>query len=471
LAFFGLSLPHESARKFVLLAVSLLASATTKIERVLPRFWEFKGMGRKKLAAKDKKAKPTTPSARSVTISIRHALDVSHGILRLAPTWVPRAFLMPGRRIKLAPQDLYALGADRGGIDERWFSSTTAAANPGAPADEGLSYIVLAGERIATLRDAIVQDGPTLVGPAIWERYNRWPVYSKFFDNLGPIPHHMHQNNAQAALVGQQGKPESYYFPPQLNATGNHFPYTFFGLEPGTTKADIRHCLERWNEGDNGILDYSKAYRLKPGTGWLVPPCVLHAPGSLVTFEPQWGSDVFGMYQSMVEGRAVGWDLLVKDVPSAKHHDLDYLIEQLDWNANVDPHFKDNHYLEPIPVADTSRHGYMDRWIVYGKVDGQELFSAKELTVNPGVKVTIRDNGAYCLIAVQGSGWIGKQRLQTPAMIRFGELTEDEVFVSYEAAREGIVFDNTGSEPLVTLRYFGPDTNPNAPNVGDHTRR
>ena len=63
----------------------------------------------------------------------------------------------------------------------------------------------------------------------------------------------------------------------------------------------------------------------------------------------------------------------------------------------------------------------------------------------PGCKVTIKDNGAYGLIAVQGSGWIGKQRLQTPAMIRFGELTEDEVFVSYDAARDGVVFDNTGT--------------------------
>jgi hypothetical protein len=414
--------------------------------------------------------KPAAAPRRTETLLVRQVLEASAGILRLAPTWVPRSFLMPGKRIKLAPQDLYALGADRGGIDERWFASTTPAANAGAPPDEGLSYVVYKGERAFTLRDAIALEGPRLVGPAIWERYQRWPVYSKFFDNLGPIPHHMHQNGAQAALVGQQGKPESYYFPPQLNAVGNHFPYTFFGLEPGTTKSNVRRCLERWNEGDNGILDYSKAYRLKPGTGWLVPPCILHAPGSLVTFEPQWGSDVFGMYQSLVEGRVVPWDLLVKDVPPEKHHDLDYLVDQLDWEGNVDPSFKDHHYLEPIPVADTSTEGYVDRWIVYGKVNNQELFTAKELTVNPLVKITIRDNGAYGLIAVQGTGWIGKQLLQTPAMIRFGELTDDEVFVSHEAAREGVIIDNTGSEPLVMLRYFGPDTNPQAPNVGDHKR-
>jgi hypothetical protein len=403
--------------------------------------------------------------------AVRRAVEAGEGLLRLAPTWVPRSFLMPGRRLKLAPQDVYALGAHRGGIDERWFASTTAAANEGAQPDEGLSYVVAGGKRAFTLRDAVAAEGPRLVGSPIWDRYKRWPVYSKFFDNLGPIPHHMHQNDEQAARVGQQGKPESYYFPPQLNYLGNNFPFTFFGLEPGTTKADVRRCLERWNEGDNGILNYSKAYRLQPGTGWLVPPCVLHAPGSLVTYEPQWGSDVFGMYQSLVEGRPVPWALLVKDVPPEKHKDLDYLVGQLDWEANVNPSFKDSHYLEPIPVAETASEGYVDRWVVYGKVNGKELFSAKELTVNPGVKVTVKDNGAYGLIAVQGSGRIGKLALQTPAMIRFGELTEDEVFVTHDAARGGVVFENTGSEPLVTLRYFGPDVNPQAPNVGDYRKQ
>src|SRR5205085_8187930 len=162
-------------------------------------------------AAKILKPAPS-PVPRMEYALIRQAIEANSGILRLAPTWVPRSFLMPGKRIKLAPQDLYALGAHRGGIDERWFGSTTPAANEGAPPDEGLSYVVQGGKRAFTLRDAIELEGPRLVGPAIWERYRRWPVYSKFFDNLGPIPHHMHQNNAQAALVGQEGKPESYYF-------------------------------------------------------------------------------------------------------------------------------------------------------------------------------------------------------------------------------------------------------------------
>lgn len=408
--------------------------------------------------------------SRSVARVCREALEAGGGILRLAPNWVPRSFLHPGRRLKLHPDDLYALGAHRGGIDERWFASTTEAANENRNWDEGLSYVVYREDRFL-LRDAVGELGAEIIGKEIWDRYGKWPVYSKYFDNMGPIPHHMHQNDDQARLVGQEGKPEAYYFPPQLNAVGNNFPYTFFGLEPGTTPQDVRRCLERWDRGDNGILDLSKAYRLKPGTGWLVDPCILHAPGSLVTYEPQWGSDVFGMFQSLVEGRRVPWELLVKDVPEDRRQDLDFIVGQLAWDKNVDPSFRDHHYLEPIPDGETEEEGYVDRWVVYGRVDGRQLFSAKELTVQPGARVTIRDRGAYGLIVTQGRGRIGGLALECPSLIRFGQMTEDEVFVTAAAAQAGVVFENDSSaDPLVTLRYFGPDVNPDAPEVGAFRR-
>ena len=400
---------------------------------------------------------------------VRAAIDAGEGILRLAPTWVPRSFLMPGARLKLAAEDLYAYGTHRGGIDERWFASTTPAANECAPPDEGLSYVVHDGGRFL-LKEAIALDGAEMIGPSIWDKYKKWPVYSKFFDNLGPIPHHMHQTAEQAAKLGREGKPESYYFPPQLNWTGNNFPFTFMGLEPGTTKDEIRRCLELWDRGDNGILDYSKAYRLKPGTGWLIPPAVLHAPGSLVTYEPQWGSDVFGMYQSMVEGRRVPWELLVKDVPEEYHRDLDYLVEQLDWDKNVDEHFKAHNYLEPIVHSGGEGQGHSDRWIVYGTVDGKQLFSARELTVFPGGSAEIKDPGASGLIVTQGKGTIGSVAVDSPNFIRFGEMTEDEVFITAKRASAGVTFTNGGAEPFVSLRYFGPDVHADLPAVGDSSR-
>ncbi|MFZ1934408.1 MAG: hypothetical protein WCB27_00985 [Thermoguttaceae bacterium] len=405
----------------------------------------------------------------NVAAVLNRALDAGGGLLRLTPTWVPRSFLHPGKRIKLAPTDWYALGTHRGGIDERWFASTTEAANEGRAADEGLSYCVFEGERFL-LKDAIEESGAKIVGRAIWEKYKRWPVYSKFFDNVGPIPHHMHQQAKHATLTGQQGKPECYYFPPQLNAAENHFDYTFMGLEPGTTKTDVRRCLENWDKGDNGILYLSKAYRLKPGTGWLIPAGVLHAPGSMCTYEPQWGSDVFGMYQSLVEGREVPWDLLVKDVPNDKQRDLDFIVEQLDWDKNVDPYFMQHNYVEPIVDRERSGPGYTDRWIDYGRFDGEQLVSAKELTIMPGAKCSLKDPGASGWITVQGCGRLGKLPIQTPVMIHFGEEPWDEVFITHDAATAGIEIENTGGEPLVGLRYFGPATHKNMPEIGDHRK-
>jgi hypothetical protein len=406
-----------------------------------------------------------------MTISRRleDSLQAGQGILRLAPTWVPRSFLMPGRRLRLATEDLYRFGADRGGVDERWFASTTKADNgPGTREDEGLSYVLDPNGERFLLSEAIEAAGADIVGESLMEDYGGWPLYCKFFDNMGPIPHHLHQRQEHVDALGREHKPEAYYFPPQYNPVGNNFPHTFFGLEPGTEKEDIYRCLERWNEGDNGILDLSKAYRLKPGTGWLVPPGLLHAPGSLCTYEVQWGSDVFAMFQSLVEGRYVPWELLVKDVPEEKKNDMDYLVSLLDWDANINPRFKESHYLEPVPADDTSGEGYQDNWVIYGKVHGRDLFAAKELTVEPGAEVTIRDQGPSGAILVEGRGLVGVHQAETTTYVRFGDATADEFFITEARAQEGYLVRNTGTEPLVLLRYFGPGYNSEMPKIGSN---
>jgi len=392
---------------------------------------------------------------------VQAALDAGGGLLRLEPAWVPRTFMIPGRRLRLHPDDLYALGGHRGGINERWFSSTTNADNgPGTPADEGLSYVRANGARFR-LKDAVDEAGDLLLGAAAMAREGGWNLLCKFFDNLGPIPHHMHQSEEQAARLGRRGKPEAYYFPPQYNQIFNNFPYTFMGLEPGTTKADVRGCLERWQRGDNGILNLSRAFRLEPGTGWQIDPRILHAPGSLVTYEPQVNSDVFAMFQSEVDGRIVPWELLTKDVPPAHHRDLDYLVEMLDWDANVNPEFAKTNRTFPCPVrpfAETEPDGYREQWVCYGT----KHYSAKELTVLPGRRMTIADGAAYGLIVVQGHGTFGALGVSAPTMIRFGEMTEDELFVSHAAAAAGVRIENPSeTDPLVILKHFGPG-NPDA---------
>ncbi|MGI4755987.1 MAG: hypothetical protein ACRYGF_03970 [Janthinobacterium lividum] len=391
--------------------------------------------------------------------TVQQIVEAGSGILRLAPTWVPRSFMIPGRRLKLHPDDIYAYGAHRGGINERWFSSTTKASNgPDTTEFEGLSFIVTKSGEQVLLKEAIETAGDLVMGTEAWVREQGWNFFCKFFDNLGPIPHHMHQNDEFAGRMGFKGKPEAYYFPPQYNQTFNNFPYTFMGLEPGTTRQQIRECLERWAQGDNGITFHSRAYRLEPGAGWQINPGVLHAPGSLCTYEPQVNSDVFGMFQSEVDGRITPWELLVKDVPDEHKQNLDYILDMLDWEANVDPHFGANNKVFPKLVTEGETAGYIEKWVCYGT----KFYSAKELTVLPGATVTIKDAEAYGLIVTQGYGDFGGTAVSTPSMIRFGDLTEDELFVTAGAAQQGIVIRNLSTtDPLVILKHFGPG-NPDA---------
>lgn len=397
---------------------------------------------------------------------LRQALGQGEGIVRLMPTWVPRAFCVPGRRLRLHPNDLYALGAKRGGIDERWFASTVRAENgPGTPDDEGLSYIYIDGQKV-TLLDAVGLMGVDFLGQAQIDQYGGLVMYSKFFDNMYPLPHHLHQSDEKAADVGKLGKPEAYFYPPQYNFANDTFPYTFFGFEPGTTKDQVIDCLKRWHEGDNRILSLSKAYRLTIGTGWDVPPGILHAPGTYCTYEPQRASDVFSMWQSLIaDYQLVDWSMVVKDVPPDKHQDFDYLLSLLDWEANVDPNFAANHFIAPTPAGDPNAAedaGYSENWIVYGS----EWYSAKELTVLPGRTVTVKDPIGYGTIVVQGYGKIGPHTAASPTMIRFGQMTEDEFFITCDVAANGVTITNLSTtEPLVMLKHFNPG-HPDMPGRG-----
>ena len=396
----------------------------------------------------------------TTTALLQSAMEQGQGILRLSPTWVPRSFCVPGRRIKLHPDDYYALGGVRGGIDERWFASTTPADNgPLTSVNEGLSHVVIedgAETKLVVLRDAVSELQGALIGERLWTEFGCWPMYSKFFDNKGALPHHVHHRDEHAALVGMRGKPEAYYFPPQANNYGADYPYTFFGLEPGTTREQVKQCLIDFVKGDNKLTNLSRAYRLEPGTGWDVPPGVLHAPGSLCTYEPQRASDVFAMYQSLVGDQIIPEELLWKNTPPEKLGDFDHLVAVLDWEKNVDPNFAANHFMRPQPVRpveEMQAAGYSENWICYRS----DAYSAKELTVLPGRTATITDAGAYGLIMMQGHGTLGPWDIETPALIRFGQLTHDEYFVSETAARAGVVITNPSpTDPIVMLKHFGP---------------
>lgn len=387
-----------------------------------------------------------------------------NGILQLIPCWVHRTLLPPGKRLKLDPRDLYHAGAEHGAVCERWLASTGMADNGALTLEnEGLSFVALQdGESRITLKEAIEIAGDEILGADVMRDYGCLQAFAKFYDFQAPIPFHVHLMEAEAQKVGAHSKPEAYFFPPELNAIDYHSAYTFFGLLPGTTKESLEEALCNWEYIDeNHITEFSMAYKLKLGTGWNIPAGILHAPGSFVTYEPQRVSDTSAFWESMVHDKYMEKELLTKFYPEAQKTDFRHIVDSIDWDANLDPEFKKNHYHEPIPVlpeAEMAEKGYHEDWIVYGS----DQFSGKRLTVLPGCEVMIRDAAAYGLIMMQGFGTINGVNIETPAMIGYNDLTADEMYVCRSAAEKGVVIRNfSKTQPLVMMKHFGPG-NPEA---------
>lgn len=386
---------------------------------------------------------------------IHRTFEKGKGILRLAPVFVPRRFSEPGFRLRLHPDDYFALGTERGAIKERWFSSVIPAMNGElAPPDEGMSYVDPTGDvkDKFLFKDAVDELGADIVGSELMEKYGGWPMYSKFFDYGVPLFHHLHLSFEHASRVGRLGKPEAYYFPLQVNNHLGTMPATYFGFDPDVTMDQVRERLLNYSDGDNRITELSRAYRIELGTGWFVPPGVLHSPGSVLTYEPQWNSDVNSVYENIASGEVYPYEFLVENCPEDKKRNVEYILSLMDWEANIDPHFKKRFYRPPVLIRDDD--ACTEKWISYAN----DYIGAKELSVKPGQSVTVKDGAAYGCIIIQGHGKLGVYDAESAVMLRYGQLSADEYFVSESAARDGVTITNNSTrEPLVMLKHFGPN--------------
>ena len=162
------------------------------------------------------------------------------------------------------------------------------------------------------------------------------------------------------------------------------------------------------------------------------------------------------MYQSLVNEAIVPEELLWNGTPKERIGDYDLLLDVLDWDLNIDPRMMENRFMAPKPVRpldEMKAQGFVENWICYKSED----FSAKELTVAPGTTVTIKDSAAYGIIVMQGHGKMGVWNIETPSLIRYGQLTNDEFFISESAAKEGVkIVNESDTDPIVILKHFGP---------------
>ncbi len=194
------------------------------------------------------------------------ALEQGQGVLRLAPNWVPRSFCVPGRWIKLHPDDYYAMGGERGGIDERWFPSTT-------PADNRLltfenkgqsSTDIDDGDKIeqVLLLDVVSECEADLIGDGLWYERHRWPTSCKFLGTKETWIRHGWSEGEHSKLGIQLGKPKPYRSRTQLtHHDGGTCPSISVQRLPsnmscqeerggGELLETVPHALQMWDRDD-----------------------------------------------------------------------------------------------------------------------------------------------------------------------------------------------------------------------------
>jgi hypothetical protein len=390
---------------------------------------------------------------------VASALAEGHGILRLEPAWVARDFLPPGRRLGLK-EDEYNVG-ERGWISERWIGSTTKADNRVGPADEGLSYLALAGARI-TLKEAVEVAGDLIMGAEYARTHQGLGRLAKIYDFGARIPFHIHQMKKDAAKLGRNPKEEAYYFPEDVEL-GPH-PETFFGVHPYIVREKrfdlLLPFLKEWK--DDLILQHSRAYLNVAGEGFHLPAGVLHAPGTALTIELQEDSDVFAMLQALNAGKIISKELLFKDVTPEDRAQLGEaaILAQIDWEISGDPFFYENRHIAPVLIKETQQPGGQEHWIYYNTTK----FSGKRLVVKPGGRFQSVDNGVYNVLIWRGKGRYGSYDVEG---LNFGH---DELLISHAAATKPILVENTGDSDLIIFKFFGPDINLDVPRIKPYGR-
>jgi hypothetical protein len=143
--------------------------------------------------------------------------------------------------------------------------------------------------------------------------------------------------------------------------------------------------------------------------------------------------------------------MLTRDVPSDELSELGMMapVNQLDWEANGDPYFYENHHTPPVPVDGGKTPESEEWWIFYNT----RKYSGTKLVVKPGGSCYCVDRGAYSILVWRGEGEFGG------LPIRGQSHSQDEIMVTADRACRGVKVTNTGALDLTLIKFFGPDIN------------
>lgn len=387
-----------------------------------------------------------------IRILVLQELDKNKGKLPLRPCWVARDFMPPGKRLGLTEKE-YNVG-ERGYICERWLASETSVDNRIKKENEGLSYLNIEGIDILLI-DALKACKTEILGNEYSENHDNLGRLLKIYDFGIRIFYHIHQKDKDAKKVGMNSKEEAYHF---LDKDLGSHPETFFGVHPSIVRENKQNeiflpYLIKW-KGEE-ILKYSSAYLNVPGEGFHLPAGILHAPGTALTLELQESSDVMAVLQAEIEGLKIGKNLLHNHVTNEEwEKDKEKaVLNQIDWEANADPYFYENHHLSPQIIEETKQEGAWEEWVWYNTIK----FSGKRITVKPGKSFFNKELGVHGVFMWRGRGTVDGYEMEGQK-VTLSE-SRDELLITAVKAAEGYTIVNTGSEDIVLYKYFGPDIN------------
>ena len=411
-----------------------------------------------------------------IDLVLDDCLNQSGGVLQLLHRYAGRTFCTPGRRIRLDASSYYPDYMGGTGLDELWMCCTVPIVTGvidtrtgKAPFREGEAQVLTAGGQIIALQELIAAKPTAVIGDKVAAfskamfGYPTWPIVSKKFDNLNPIPNHLHWSKWEVYDINSFDNP---------GVSPSHYHTTAMGLYSFVTKEKFLACMKSFGKGEyNGIRHLAPHVMMHLDNGFVMPNGVLHSPTNLCTHELHVTMDEHFLAEDLtLDGRIGAKDAFYacreEDYPKSRHEDWEYLVEKFDFAANQDPDFVLKNSRPAIPAEEFKASGVDAKWIVYGDFLGDQKCSILRLTLQPGAKTNFRPECPALFHTNGGSGRVGKLNVRYHQNMILGEIYPEIGFITQAAlANGGVEIANTGTEPLVLTFDFPQQAHSRTPGV------
>tara|TARA_B100002052_G_scaffold290555_1_gene309324 strand:+ start:301 stop:1614 length:1314 start_codon:yes stop_codon:yes gene_type:complete len=403
-------------------------------------------------------------------------LNANGGVLQLIHRYAGRTFCTPGRRLRLHEESYYPDYMNGTGLDELWMGCTVPivtgvidSRTQKAPFREGESHVLTPNGQVISLQDLIASNPNAVMGEKVTEFSKTlfgevtWPIVSKKFDNLNPIPDHLHWTKWEVYDINSFDNP---------GVSASHYHTTAMGLYSFVTKDQFLDCMKRFGQGEyNGIRHLAPHVMMQLDNGFVMPNGVLHSPTDLCTHELHVTMDEHFLAEDLtLDGRIGAADAFYacreEDYPKDRHEDWDYLVEKFDFAANQDPDFVQKNARPAIVAEEFTDNGVNAKWIVYGDFLGDQKCSILRLTVEPGAKTIFRPECPTLFHTNGGTGRVGKLEINYHQDMMLGKIYPEIGFITQAAlAAGGVEVENTGSDPLVLTFDFPQQAHAKTPGV------